>query len=381
MAATLDDLVYLATAQRVDLRFALDRVEQLLTTIAGGPAAGGGGAAPAPAPAAAPGSGLMAGLTNGPARILAMFGALEKAITSFGGQVARFVSQASPAHMLKWNMAIADLQAVIGRALLPVMERLTQMVRKLADAFVNLSPEAQKLAVGLGVGSGLGAAIAGVAAAAKLLMATFGRVPVLIGTLVASFVGVMTTMDSGRSLMKAFNGLLRATITLFESLARVLVPLLDYGLTPVLDALAGAIQDVSAAVESLVDAARSLFGLEPVSRTDRSSVGAAVRGAQIGDVQGFINRAYTSAFQGGVNSIEAQQLEELKGLRRDIRERGIVPGTDTFGSARRPLAAVDRAVGGDGSIGRGLGAALDLSLGPLTAPVRGVVSGLRSLFG
>lgn len=368
MAATLDDLLYVATAQRVDIRSYLDKIEAALTK---GPPAG----APAGGPAA-PSAGLMTGLTTGSARIIGLFGALEKSLTSFGSQVAKFVGQASPVHVMRLNLAIADLQAVIGRALIPVIEKVTVLVRKLADAFINLSPEAQKFAAGLGVGAGIGATIAAVATAFKLLVGVFGRVPIIIGTLISAFVGVATTMDSGKAVISAFDGVMKGAITLFETLARAIMPILEAGLVPILETLGEAFKRLAETLRMTVNSVRSLFGLKRLEDGGRSSTGAAVRNVEIGDVQSYINKAYRNAYMGAGEEGKDQQkraadyLEKIHNILQ--KSNPLAPDPGSLGSVQPGFNRLGAP---------GLGRGIDTLVAPILAPARFAVEGMRALFG
>lgn len=255
-----------------------------------------------------------AGLTTGPAAILGMFSALERGLASFGGAVARFVEKASPITIMRWQQATSDLQAVIGKALVPVLERVTAMVRTLADAFVSLSPQAKQLATGLGIGAGVGGAISALVTAGSLFIKVFGGIPVLIGTLVGAFVGVASTMSSGKAIFAAFGAVVKAVSAIIESLAVVLLPLLEATLVPVLNHVANAAKEAAKNITELANGIREIAGIGASEK--KSSVGASVRNAQIGDIQSHINKAYTSAFSAGLNDIDKQQLNELKSIHR-----------------------------------------------------------------
>ncbi|AMV24594.1 hypothetical protein VT84_09375 [Gemmata sp. SH-PL17] len=323
---------------------------------------------------------FLTGLTTGAGKLLGVFAALEKSVTSFGSALARFVGQASPVTIMRWNQALADAQAVIGRALIPILERMTGAVRAVADAFVNLSPQAQRLLTGLGVGAGLGAAIGGIVVAVKAAIAVFGGVPVAIGALVAAFVGVASTMDSGKSIFEAFKAALGGAVSVIEALALAITPLIDFVITPVLRHLAEEANKAAVALRDFVNDVREMVGKDKLPE-NKSSVGAAVRGAQIGDIQSYINRAYTSAFSAGVGkSVEEKQLEELKGIRAVIDKSGYAPNSDSWASSKRGGEQVGKWVGAP-ETGRRIGRLMDYAHGPVTLAPRAIVETLRQLFG
>jgi hypothetical protein len=383
VAASLDDLLWVTQQAHSDLRVLLDVVERGFEAMEAGTGGSNRNPNPTPEPKSRDAT-FGEGLKTGSSRIVAMFAVLEKSILSFGSAISSFVEKANPNATLRWNQAIADLQAVIGRALVPVLEKLTGMVRTLADTFASLSPEAQKLAVGLGLGSGLGGAIGALISAGTVLVRVVGGIPALIGTLVGAFVGVMATMDSGKRIFQAFGSVVKALSAVVEVVAVALVPVLEVALVPMLEEVAKVAREAATGLRALVDAIREILTLPPIK--DQSSVGAAARRAEIGGVQSFINKAYTSAFQMGVGGdIPKEQLNELKAIRKavELMRGGLVPESSA-GSNRRPLESVGRGIGGEqgGRIGRGAGAGADFfGVGPAAPGPRVAMEGLRWLFG
>ncbi len=121
--------------------------------------------------------------------------------------------------------AFADLGAVVGQILLPVMVRFTAAVRGFADAIINLDPAMKALA-----GDMFGAGLAGAAATKGIAMLTGplasaatlipGVGPAISGVLSAlplvggAFVGLLESTKEGRSALadlgRAFAALWRA---------------------------------------------------------------------------------------------------------------------------------------------------------------------------
>lgn len=378
MAATNDDLESWLVKITEWTRRGAEALEQGSPRTPGGATAAGGPAA----------VGALPGLTTGPARIVGLFGALEKALTSFAGQVTKFVALAAPVTVMRFNAALADLQAVIGKALVPVLERVTQLVRGLADGFVSLSPQAKQLAAGLGVGVGLGGAFAALAAAGKALVAVFGGLPVLVGTLVASFVGVASTMASGKAIMSAFGAVVKAVGSVIDTVAKAVLPLLEAVLVPALHAVADIIRGVADKVRELARAARELLNLGAEEEPSKSSVGAAARSAQVGDIQSYISRAYTNAYQMGTGEDYARTTattlgkiwEWLKNSEFATRTRPWAPAEDSWASMRPWGEAAGRAVGAPNT-GRALGRGVDYVTGFASFGPRVIVESLRQLFG
>ncbi len=66
-------------------------------------------------------------------------------VAAIGGAVAPFVKLASPVHVQLFQLAVDDLTASIGRFLIPVMEYGTKLVRRFADVTFALSGPLQRL--------------------------------------------------------------------------------------------------------------------------------------------------------------------------------------------------------------------------------------------
>lgn len=243
MAANLDDLAYLLAGLRSDTRAGFEGL---------GDAVGGRGGSVGGPPAPAGGGGFLAGLSGGLQAVARFAGTAQSAVFGLAGTLSRFVGQANPAAVVRLNMAMADLQAVVGRALQPVLERVTGVVRTLADAFVSLSPAAQKLVTGIAAGAGLAAVLVGVVRGAKLLTAVLGGWPAVLGAVAAAFVGVAASMDSGRELGRAFSQVLRVVGTAVEVIARAVVPVVSAVLVPALGVLARVLAAVGSVVGSVV---------------------------------------------------------------------------------------------------------------------------------
>ncbi len=85
---------------------------------------------------------------------------LDALTSAISANVARFVELYNPAAVKRFELAVADLNAVIGRALMPVLERFTLVVREIGNAIAGLTPAGTKM-IGIlaAVGVGLGVAV------------------------------------------------------------------------------------------------------------------------------------------------------------------------------------------------------------------------------
>lgn len=256
----------------------------------------------------------LAGLSAGLSKVAAIATSAMSAITGFGNQLAGIVGQANPAAVHRWQLALADSTAVLGRTLTPVLEKMTVIVQRLGNAFASLSPQTQRLIAGMTGGAGLGSVLTAAAIAAKALVASLGPIPIIVGLFGGALAGVVSNMSSAKSLGDAFSRVLGALGTAIEAIAEIAVPLLTAAIevvTPLLELFADAISYVA----SVITSALASIGLSSAAGYDpnsKSSTGAAVRQAQIGDLSSFASRNYTSAYGGATNDIAGQSLRELK---------------------------------------------------------------------
>lgn len=67
------------------------------------------------------------------------------AVQAFGDTVLKFVGAANPAVVEQLNLAFEDINGVIGRFLVPVIERVTPWIRMFGDFLASILPNAQEL--------------------------------------------------------------------------------------------------------------------------------------------------------------------------------------------------------------------------------------------
>jgi len=295
MAATLDDILAQDSANASSLAAALDGITSRLTTIIWrlsglrAPAVTAAAATPVPAPAGGtgPGPSAIPGATPTPttpapaaggtrqfeafatsvAKLSVVFLAAERALTGFGSALVGFVQHVRPDVVIRWQYAADSLSATVGKILVPVLERVTLLVRTLAGAINSLSPVAMQFLAGLTTGAAAGAALVAVVAGIKALAVVAGPLTLVLGSLAGAVAGVAASTASGRELAAAFAGVLQVLGRVFESMAAAVVPAAAGVLVPALQSLAkilGSVADVvSRLAAGLVEsgaAARVLVG-------------------------------------------------------------------------------------------------------------------------
>jgi hypothetical protein len=290
--------------------------------------AGGGGKPPGLPPEAATGAaGLMGGISgilskagpagvaldlvvNGLGNLVGVLGKIKQAATGLGDAVAPFVRLANPGIVTKFMQASDDLTASIGRALVPVMEHATIMVRMVADAFFALSGPLQKA---------FGGALKEVD---KLLNAVFRTVePVIsvLGTLINTFSALAKPINS------IVGSVARLVLLHVEVLFQFLGKTIELLLAP-LEAFAMILGDVADALSDVIDEVskwiRNLLGLKSIAG---GSVGAAVRPASFGSVEDYGKKAQQAAFSLGT---AASPAEKTAGLAQQIYDWLVQFGRD-----------------------------------------------------
>lgn len=331
MAATLDDLVLVGTAIQVDLRV-------LLTSIESKIGAGTGNSSPKKtAESSSFGSQFLSGLGAGVQKLIEPFSAASKGIISFGLQLKAFVSQFNPSAVIRFDLALGSLQATLGRALTPVLEKITQIIQKLADGFASLSPAAQQFAVALATGAAIGPIIAGVALAVKALIASFGILPVILGTLASMFVGLVATMSSGAAIGRFLDSVMKTVGTILESLAIAFDKLASaIDLEDLLVNLAAGFENVAKVIKDFFEVIE-LGGEDYDPRKRKGDL--ARRPAQFESISSFANKAYSMAYSGASVDAPKESLKVLREIHGILKERLPAGGGHGRGSGAGVAAA------------------------------------------
>lgn len=126
--------------------------------------------------------------------------ALQGVLGSIGTQINQFVAKLNPGYLIRWNMAVDDLYASIGQALLPVLQSFTATVRVVANTVNGLSSNGQ-LAIRAIQGGVVALGGIATAAGAVVTIASGGVIPALaaIGGGLAS---IASTSQAGQAMFK-----------------------------------------------------------------------------------------------------------------------------------------------------------------------------------
>lgn len=189
--------------------------------------------------------------------------AAGNAVVALGQTMGQFVGKANPAAMMQFQLALDNLFAVVGAALVPVFNLLTDVLKTVGDALTLLIPAGAQLA-----------------AALQPLIE-------LLGEVLAGAIGILAEA-------------LKHIIPVFGVIVRVVMDALNW---------------IGKAVRDLL----SLIGIElniPEAKKG-AAVGMAARPAQIGAVEDVLKRAQQASFGVGLGAMDpakatASAAEEIR---------------------------------------------------------------------
>lgn len=223
--------------------------------------------------------------------------AAEQAI-SLGQSLGQMVAKANPVAFAQFQLAVDDLQAVLGQALLPVFRVVADVVRAAGDTLVTfagsvgssvgavLQPLGEVVKVVFDLAGRIGQAFAGLLEIVAPHLATLGQVFVAVAEAVAPLVTL---------LVELVGGALGEALKLLGGLLEMVIP-------PVV-AFARAIGDV---VKWVVDGVKQLLAMIGIDLGDSKpgtakggSVGAATRQASTTDIDSVLRKARENAFSLG----------------------------------------------------------------------------------
>lgn len=325
-------------------------------------------------------------------------------------QVARFVGLYSPAEVIKFERAVADLNATIGRALLPLLQRFTLIVREIGNAIAGLSPAGNKMiAVMAAVGVGLATAtvatgvffatMSGAIVGLTLLAGALGTATAIatagISLLVGAAVGLLAALTAGSAAMglvgSEFESLkdtvrryLEIAQSAFESISRrfedlmtVLKPLSDaladleiahleaaatativlmdamilqlQIMEPVLTLAVAGIKRMTDSVRGLIETVRFIMGIETGSRRGDSE-GMAIRNTRFGSPDDLWREAVKNSFSLGAAKDDParETVNHLLSIRQILERLEIVLSAAT-GIPVHVLGGTVRVVGETGA--------------------------------
>lgn len=345
-------------------------------------------------------------------------GAVGTMVAAVSALLGQFVSKFSPAAVTRFERAVDNLMATLGRALLPLLDAVTGGVRWLADTLGGMLAPARELAgpalaalaplfraVGAAVRDVVGVAqaallpawraVAGalrdltpavaplvkvLATVAAAALAFQGAVAGAIARLVAAAVPLVTFLvdtfgglllaaaDLGRELTALAGDALGAAVDLFlalrDALGDLLAPVRDLAVTLV-TGVVQAVKDVLGWLRRMVNGFRELLGLRRADRADPDFRGdQAARPASFSGTDELWKKAAAQSFAAGAGAAE-KPVNTIMGHTSEIRDL-----------LRNLPAAIARAFADE--LARGKGLIQNATGGTFQAFARGGASGVAA---
>lgn len=212
-------------------------------------------------------------LSNGLQQSQQLVGAAFNQITQFTGAirgaVAGFVELYQPATVKAFTLAVNDLTASIGRALEPLLKRLTVVVRGVGDAVAALDGPARTMLTVLAAASvGMVVFAGGVQAVNVAIAAATGGVSVLVGALVGGLAGGLASLgvagsafDSLKQVVGQFAAAAKAVLDVVGGEFQKVVGAVLTPLAKALSAMGGATGPIVQMVQSLGGVLASVAGV------------------------------------------------------------------------------------------------------------------------
>jgi phage-related protein len=223
-------------------------------------------------------------------------GAAIGAIVGLGEVMSQFVGLASPAVLQMFTTALQDMMAVIGQAMLPIMEAITPIIRLAADTLSTFVST---------IGSSLAGMVESFMPVLRELFDFWGRE----GQVIAQVFQAMTPVV--QQVAEVFGQLWKAIDPVYELLldvvgnliissVRLLADVLK-AIVPIITAVATAVRDLLQEFSNFV---RDIFGFKELTKRGEgtkpnASLNAAVRNVSVGTLESNIQSAQKSAFMLG----------------------------------------------------------------------------------
>ncbi|NCW80334.1 MAG: hypothetical protein EBV68_00470, partial [Betaproteobacteria bacterium] len=216
------------------------------------------------------------------------------ALVGVGKAMENFVAKANPGAILLFQMALDDLMAIVGQALVPVFLLVTELIRAAADTLSTFAKD---------IGNAVASVLRPFVEILKVVFEVVGRVGQMIAKAAEAVAPALAAL--GEVLLAVFKAL--------QPVLDLVVNVIGGALAGVLKVLADVVQAVVPYVVALVDVFAlmlktvvgwvrdilSLVGLDipdAAGTAPGSSVGASVKQTQVGSVESFLQSAQTKAF-------------------------------------------------------------------------------------
>ena len=236
-------------------------------------------------------------LTQGLGKFVGATGAAVGAVMSLGQTIGALVGKANPALLQRFEQTLDDVSAVVGRALIPVFETITSVMRAFGDTLATFAGT---------IGGVLSTIASGVMPVLLVQFEVFGRIGQALGGVLKSLGPVFSSIGAVMAgVFKAFQPLIDllvdtlggVLVTVLGNLAKV-VEFVAVGVITLTQALGAIVGEITGWVRDLLEYV-GILDPERSGTKPGSSVGAAARNASFSDPSSVLKAAQASAFGAG----------------------------------------------------------------------------------
>jgi phage-related protein len=239
-------------------------------------------------------SGAVGGMLSGLTGLASGIGGLLGGVVSLGQAMAGLVGLANPQVLQIFNNALDDMQAVMGQALAPILEVVTQVIRMAADSLASFLPQ---------IGAVIANMMSAFLPAVKTVFDIFGE----IGNMFARvFAAVAPAVEAiGMAFTVVYEALRPIEELIIQLLGGILIQAMTLlaevvqFVTPYIVTFARVLKDAFEWMSNAVKELLAGFGVklpELVAPNKGTADGAAAKGKTIGSVDDVISKAMQSAF-------------------------------------------------------------------------------------
>lgn len=164
------------------------------------------------------------------------FGGLQRLTGAINSTVAAYTQLFNPAATRLLEMAIRDLNASIGEALMPVLRIATAGIRAIADVIASMSPQARSLVAALALATVAAVAMtAAVGVMSAVMNTATAGIPAILGAIAGGLGSLVVVAKPLKDLEKIFQKVGNTFEKIFDTvgasfrkIAEILTPLLDF---------------------------------------------------------------------------------------------------------------------------------------------------------
>lgn len=264
--------------------------------------------------------GAFGGLVGALGGVAGAIGGMLGGILSLGESIAKFVQAANPAIFQLFQNVVADLTAVIGQGLAPILQVITQIIRLAADSLASFIPQ---------IGAVIGQLAGGLMPIFQVLFNVFSKIGQAILLVVQALAPAIVAFEQiytaiYEALEPVLDTLVSVVAGVLSEAMKLLAEIMKW-VAPYIIAFARIIQTVFTQIQTYVKELFAVLGInlpEFAKPKEGPSVGAAVaKGTNIGSVEGVLQSAMKSAFAIGTGAKDVDSAVKTASIAEELNRK------------------------------------------------------------